>query len=254
MALVPSGRFRIMEKQVFAQGLNWNPGTPDPQIAQAGEPPRDQIQQEEMQAPQTANPAQKADPSMAKGESITPAGQTPGPAGQQPKEQAPLTETGRKPINTTKMKQHYFSVMESINANVRQLDPKIQKQMFQRGGSADGGVEGYFIIPSYMNNGTKFVEDDEAIQIAAKVAKPFGATIDPKWSETEGGYKFIWHNRGEQIQGVTGTSFDELGGGQAAGKGKLGKAASAGFTIGELLRQRREDLYDTMRKIAKGVK
>lgn len=257
MAIVPTGRVRLMEKQAVG---------PDdikkfePQgVQNASSPaPRNDIQQEQIGASGEGQPQQpgQQNPQAQQGAQQQPGApeQVQHPQAQmQPKEQV-------HKVNTAQMKDHYFQVMQQAGIPVRQLDPENKQKLFTRGGSQDGTVQGTFYIPTYLADGRQ-LHDDEAFQLAKKVTDQFKGVQLKGWQEVKGGYRYDWHNKSERAQGITGTSFDELfgnsGGGGAGGGGGSGGAgpapAKAASTLNELIKFNKQDLYDKMRRIANGA-
>lgn len=236
MSLVLNGKGRVMVGQLFRD-------------AQA-DTERDSVQQQPAASTENAAPTENATPtspdvakSVMPSESATPVAQ-PGAfdsavAKNQLKDQV-------SKIDTSKMKSHYFSVLDEAGVQIRAIDPENRNKFFTRGGNpSDGSASGMFLVPSRMADGQE-VNDAAAQEIAKKVIGPFKGVNITNWSETKGGYRFDWHNRNEMNTGITGTSFDELLG--------EGKKKSAGVTIGEMIQSRRDELYNTMRKIAQGDK
>lgn len=255
MAIIPTGKVRLMEKQAVG---------PDdikkfePQgVQNASSPaPRNDIQQETVnadgadaaQAPQAQAPQQGAAPEGGQQQQQNPQAQ-----------QQQQDEVSK--INSAQMKDHYFQVMNAAGVPVRQLDPENRNKLFTRGGSSDGTVQGTFYIPTYLADGRN-LHDDEAFQLAKKVVEPFKGVQLKGWQEVKGGYRYDWHNKTERATGITGTSFDELfgnqGGGSGGTAGKIGPSAGgqakAASTLPELIKFNKQDLYEIMRRIANGAK
>lgn len=252
MALVPSGRFKLMETQVLKTAQSLNDPNAFKQNAEGGTPPpRDNIQQQEIGGGETPS----AGPAASEGQpSPTP---VEGPeAGEQM-----VPQQGSDQLNTPQdanaatqqqastMKAYIFKVLEELGVQRRQIE-NIDKQVFsQEINLDDHTINGHYMIPTFTQNGE--IDEQKAQHIAHQIGQKFGLSQRMKLNGRNWRVEFKSMPRQEVMQG--GSSFDEFH--QQASKGGGGQPqAKAAFTQGEMIKARRDDLYEIMRKIAAGDK
>lgn len=146
-------------------------------------------------------------------------------------------------------------VQRDINKRLRTLfDVDIQNPL-----SPTPILKGFFVVPNEIKG--KSLDYKETVQAATEFCKRYG--LDAKSvKEDDGGwrYEFITHQVQQTNDVQTGTSYDAVLGQQGQNKGafneskSLFKVSSVHLTLGEILSARKEDLFNTMRKISKGSK
>lgn len=283
MALVPSGRFRQMEKQSllrngsfsFAQQAQQQNAQPQPKPD-----PRVEIEQQEIgaggqiagQPPQsepasgsvgTANPEQPVpDDAAAQPPQADQAGgdgQDPGAALEKAEAEKehmrsvffkiiaqhfgvnPEDELKNKALKNKEFAGGGASIQKDINKKLRMLfDVDIQNPL-----SPQPVMKGFFVVPNEIKG--KRLDYKETVRAAAEFCKRYG--LDARSvKEDDGGwrYEFITRSIQQNNDVQTGTSYDAVLGGD-------GQQKSAS-TLGEMIKDRRNELYNTMRKIAQGSK
>jgi hypothetical protein len=250
MAIVPSGRFRLMYAQTVgptspanngAGALAAAPGTA-PTPSSGGQ--RDNVQQAEIGENTDVQEQDQAQPNPD--------------MGQEPEERLMVPEgndedEGQKSKPATSLKASVYQMLEQIGLQRRQID-NLDEQLFGQEIDFDTHtVSGHYMIPTYTS--TKTIHEKEAMTLAQKIANQFGLSQKMKLKGRNWVVSFTSARKEEVEQG--GSSLDDLGGGkggqQAGGAGRgAQQARKAAFTIGEMIEARRNTLVETMRKIAKG--
>lgn len=244
MALVPSGRVRLMVAQTMGQN--------DPQQFGVGNSPngqkpqeREDIQQEQVGA--AGQPAAPATPPTASGQQ----GDT---GGTQSKEMAQPSDVDLQPEgdkqetakHATNLKAYVYQVLEQMGVQRRQLE-NIDKQIFSQEIDFDHAtVTGHYMIPTFTQSGE--VDQEKAMNIARQIGQKFGLSQKMKLEGRNWRVSFTSAPKTDIQQG--GSSFDELGSAQQKNLAQGRQQQKAAFTIGELIEARRDELVETMRKIA----
>jgi hypothetical protein len=263
MALVPNGRVRIMEKQALLG--DWNPAAPEPNIQLAGDEAasgdeRSEIQQDKVMPGGEEVPQQKPQ-GIPQGNDIRPQ-QAPNAApaaGMRPPEQAHESginvdftdETSAEDFDPDAAKQTYLELLKKNTLLVRQVSRKDENKLFKKNFSSDGVWSGQFFVPGTDETGSKPFGAKAAAKMMMEFCKKFRLKGDMMDEPGGNGHMIKWTTQGKsKIVGPGGAVSDFLNGGGAPGEKKTGGS----LTMGEMLKARMNDLYDTMRKIANGVK
>ena len=248
MALVPSGRVRIMEAQLHKQAI----GPTDMPGASQPVQPRTEIEQSQV-VPQgttspTPSPAQTPEPEIAQPEMGEQLGQpepgmTDEPAKTDNQPQPDLTGDDEKGKKASPLKSYVFQIIEKAGAKRAKMDELDQKgKMFDSEIGFDRKRKGWFIIPTFTANGE--IDEDKAYAIAQNVANKFQLMFKLKINGRN--WKVEFASIQEEKNTADGSSLDDLDGSNE----QTQQNKKVAFTLGELLTARKDELYDMMRKIA----
>lgn len=243
MALVPSGRTRIMQKQVFketmfeafAQQAPQQTGTqPSPKPD-----PRLQVEQQQIGGEQpvgTQPPQAVATPEQPPTEAPV------GMPGEETPDPNMTAEDGTKPNEAeggeSDIKDAWKEMLTGIGVPPRLLD-NLDKQLYsEETDLASNTIKGHYIIPTYTSKDK--ITKQKALMLARKMEQKFGLTSRMRLEDRNWRIDFQTRPKVDLQQG--GTSFDHIM------QGKQNKAASA-MTMGEMITSRREELFNTMRGI-----
>jgi hypothetical protein len=252
-----------MEKQAFLG--DWNPAAPKSQIqlaadeaSQGGE--RTEIQQEEVMPGGAEVPQQKPQ-GNPQGNEIRPQQAQPAAPGAvpgQPQDQAQQSginvdftdETSAEDFDPDAAKQMYLELLKKNNLLVRQVSRKDENKLFKKNFSSEGVWSGQFFVPGTDETGASAFGAKAAAKMMMEFCKKFRLKGDMMDEPGGNGHMIKWTTQGKsKIVGPGGAVSDFLNGG-GAGEKKTG----GNLTLGEMLKARQNDLYETMRKIANGVK
>lgn len=239
MALVPSGRFVLQETQ-HIKCAQLSPATPQE---------RDTVEQQQIgQGGQQATPAAQPTPAVP----AAPEQQSPDMTQSPEKGEQMATPNDAGAVNTpvdksesavsdkaSSMQTHIYKVLEELGVQRRQID-SLSKNLFGQEIDLDTKtISGHYMIPTFTTKGE--IDESRAQQIAQAIGQRFGMSQKMR---LEGGKNwrvdFKSQVRDDKMQG--GSSFDSMH------ENSQKKAAS---TLGEMIKDRREELYTVMRKIAK---
>jgi len=229
MALVPSGRCRVMRSQLFAQ---LDPSVTGQQSTQPQPQPdpRAQVEQEEMGNPQEQVPdgvdenTPEENAQQQVGESVPENQQVEKPGGENLGAESEIKEAWKKMLVELGVPDRLISNMQS----------KLYSQEIDL---TTGTVRGHYMIPTFTEH--QRINERTVLQLARKMQKAFGLVSTVKLEGSNWRVDFKTTPKTDLQDG--GTSFDEL----MTGNGQK-KEASA-MTIGEMLDARRQELFETMR-------
>ncbi len=232
MALVPSGHFRVMETQQFKTAQS-----PDPSVLPAAEQPREQVEQQELGGEQNSPPSPAPSVPSAQGQQPANAPEA-GEAMVAPQgEQPPQNGDASLGESASSLKAYIYKILEQQGVQRRQLE-NIDKHLYsQETDLDDHTVKGHYMIPTFTPKGE--IDERAAQHVAKEIGNKFGLKQNMKLEGKNWRVNFQSRPQPQLQQG--GSSFDEF-----HSEGGQRKAAS---TIGEMIKARKDDLYNTMRQI-----
>lgn len=252
MALVPSGRIRVMEKQHFLpdalaqfnpQGMEGNDQQPATPAAGAAPQSRPNIEQEQVGGDASADPAQDekqiAQPDT--GSLIDAQDETQG---------QPHQEIGEG----DDLQAAFEQILLQLGVEQRQI-MSVRADIFKETVDLNNNtVKGYYLLPTYTKSGK--VDKRKALQIAQQLGRKFNLQQKMENEPVKGSkgvvnWKIDFSTMPQVQLQQGGTSFDGMSGSQGGG-GMGSPTSKAASTVGEMIKARREELYDTLRRIAQG--
>jgi hypothetical protein len=255
MTLVPSGRWRLMVAQTMGQNDPAHNGVGSPPAPPGSPAPRNDIEQNPIggNTPPADGAAPEAPP--AGGDPQMPA-ETMGQGGADELSVEPIAQEGedtqQQQNPETSLKAYVFNVLEHLGVPPRQLQtiPDIFSQEIDFDSNT---VTGHYLVPTYTAHSQ--IDEKKAIQIARKIGQRFGLSQKMKLEHRNGvtNWRVSFQTMPKQSVQQGGSSFDAFQGQSNFNKGS-GAQNRAAFTMGEMIKARRDDLYETMRKIAQGSK
>jgi hypothetical protein len=247
MALVPSGRFVGMKTQLYKIADNLSGGVAE----------RDHVQQQQIGGNQAADQsALSGQPSKEDAfVSVEPTLNQPQQTQPQPQDQSVQPMEGQtdqqvdvsnienedNSSKTTSMKSYVFKMLQQLGVQPRQLS-NVDGQIYGEEIDLDAHtISGHYMIPTFTSQGQ--IDEKKAQQTAKQIGQQFGLSQKMKIQGRNWRVDFKSAPRQEVQSG--GSSFDEL-----HNNNKQKKAS----TQGEMIKDRRNELYNILRKIARGEK
>lgn len=255
MALVPSGKLRIMEKQSFLG--DWDVAAPKKEMQLADVKPRSEIEQSQITPEGNASKP----PEMNQQTAL----QQPQQSANQPKPMPqPQVDPNKEPESAIKVdftdersaedfdpdaaQTHYMELLKKNSLLVRQISRKDETKLFKKNFSSDGIWSGQFFVPGTDETGANKFGAKAAAKLMMEFCKKFRLKGDMQDEPGGNGHIIKWTSQSKAtIVGPGGAMSDFL-------QGNNGEKKTGSLTMGEMLTARRNSLYETMRNIAKGNK
>lgn len=267
MPLVPNGRMRLMVAQTMSGKDPNNPGAGGAggQAGATQPAARNNIQQEQVGAqgaPAEAGAEMAGDPSMEAPEGAGSQNlgiDVPSPDMMQGEE-----EQGQDMGTAdSTLKKVWQKVMTDLGIEPRQIEAGGTELFSLELDMSTHTMSGFYKIPAHAKAGE--IDLDKAKQIAHQIGGKFGLQQKLKMHRDNNGHtnwRVDFTSMQQKQEAQFGNSFDGIGkpgGGGGGGtanlqKGNSGQKQASSLnlpTMGEMLKSRRNMLYDTMRKIAK---
>lgn len=218
MAITPSGKIRKMQVQNFRTAQ---------QLFDAGQQ-RDSVEQTEVKDVQ---------PAPVEPQPVSP----PTPTESTPAVKIPEADKSVDLQKDSTMKAYIYNMLEGLGVPKRQLD-NIDKQLYsQEINLDDRTISGHYMIPTFTIQGE--IDEQKAQSIARQIGEKFN--LSQKMKLNGRNWRIDFRSVPKQENHDGGSSFDEL-------QGNLDKKAS--FTIGEMIKARKDDLYNKLRNLSNGRK
>ncbi len=245
MAIVPSGKLRIMEAQNLQTDINNQSANRFDGIESADVPEeRNAIQQQPIE---DAGEDVMSGPTEQAGNitSTEPIQEQPVQdqfEQQQKEEEAPVEETEYSDLQA-----FVYGMLEKIGVEKRQL-MNLSKQIYSEETDLQSGIlVGHYMIPSFTNS--QKITKDIAAQIAKKVGDRFNLSQKLKWLPVQ--VKGKQSGAGNwRIEFRTAPKQENVENGGNSFDGLYEDNKKTASTLNELIKDRKDELYNTLRKIA----
>jgi hypothetical protein len=244
MALVPSGRIRVMEAQSFipyrlAQA-NGDALSAQPQPETVSPHVRPNIEQEQVGGQQPAPEAEQTPMTQPDAGSLVGNEET-------EKQEKLHQEIGEG----DDLQAAFEQILESIGVEKRQILEHRANLFKEKVDLSNNTVKGYYLLPTYTIKGP--LSKRKALQIAQQLGRKFNLKQELEPEPVKGtkgviNWKIDFSTAPQVDMQQGGSSFDGLNGSSSGGGG----TARAASTLGEMIKARKQETFETLRRIAQG--
>ena len=238
MALVPSGRIRVMVAQTLTQNKPNQLDVGDAPVndngtgVQEAPAPRLDVEQEQLQPQEVQQEAAPEIPEVPQ------------------QAEAPEEPQAENEEEESGLRASWKKVMIDLGLEERQIDQSSSELFKETVNITDSTINGFFHIPTYTMKAK--ISQRKALEIAQALFRKFNLSGELMNEKTKKNGKEQWKvifksAPKPEIQQGSGSSFDGIGSGNDGNSSEMNRNAS---TIGEMIKDRRDELYNIMRKIA----
>lgn len=241
MALVPSGRIRVMEAQSFLPY----------RLSQAN-------------GDALAAPSHPASPQARPNIEQEQVGQQPPVPALAEEQQTPMTQPDAGSLvgnEETENQEHqelsdgddlqaaFEQLLEGLGVEKRQILEHRGNLFKEKVDLSNNTVKGYYLLPTYTIKGP--LSKKKALQIAQELGRKFNLKQELEPEPVKGtkgviNWKIDFSTAPQVDMQQGGSSFDGLNGSSGGG------TAKAASTLGEMIKARKQETYETLRRIAQG--